>query len=159
MSRRAYSAASWRVVLLRVGELVLRLTTKDRSRTRECVAQARAAGAAGARFFQIYLSLDDAPVEEWLRADERTALVQALEAEGWRLDEIGYVGEPVRDGFYGVVAPSGRPVAAIFTFTAAGLSWSSRAATRQPPARLAAAGASGRSFGVRREPQTNGRPR
>ena len=117
---------------------MLRLATKNRSRTNECLAQARAARAAGARFFQIYLSLDDSPVEEWLRADEQTSLVQALEAEGWRLDEIGYVSEPVRDGFYGVIVPSGRTVAAILTFTAAGLSWSSRAATHQPPARLAA---------------------
>jgi hypothetical protein len=63
---------------------------------------------------QVYLPLTEVPPEE-----ERALLVPALEAEGWSLDDVGYVSEPVRDSFYGVIAPSGTTVARIFTFKAA----------------------------------------
>jgi hypothetical protein len=42
--------------------------------------------------------------------------VRAVEAEGWSLDDVGYVGEPLHDGFYGVITTSGKTVAAIYTF-------------------------------------------
>lgn len=120
MSQSAYSAAHGACDSLALGEFVLRLTSKDpRPRTDESVAHAREARERGARFFQLYLPLGDRPLERWL--GEQTPLVRAVEAQGWSLDDIGYVGEPLRDSFYRVVATSGKTVAVIYTFRAAGV--------------------------------------
>lgn len=115
MGRAAYFLLFLRVLRCDWERFVLLLTSQDpRQRTAESVAQARAARERGARFFQLYLPLGDPPLERWL--DEQAPLVRAVEAEGWSLDDIGYVGEPLRDDFYGVITTSGKTVAAIYTF-------------------------------------------
>jgi hypothetical protein len=82
MSQLAHSAAQRACDSLTPGEFVLRLTSKDpRQRTDESVAQARAARDRGARFFQLYLPLEDPP-ERW--PGEQMPLVRAGEnARSW----------------------------------------------------------------------------
>ena len=98
---------------------MLRITINEVERRRdECLRQARSAQQRGAPFFQVYLALGKVPLERWLGEDEQTRLVEALEAEDWIFDGIGYVDEPPRGSFY-CGPPSQKAVAVIYTFRSA----------------------------------------
>ena len=60
------------------------------------VGQARTAREAGRKFFQIEIPLEETTLSHWLTTQkvariEATGLLERIEAEGWRLDDVGYV--------------------------------------------------------------------
>jgi hypothetical protein len=85
----------------------------------ECLEQARAARAAGKRFFQICFSGDDAtPEGDRLDEFETARVVEDLEALGWTLENVGHVGEPPDPAYVRIESPATRVVGAIYTFRA-----------------------------------------
>jgi hypothetical protein len=79
----------------------------------ECVEQARAAREAGKQFFQIYF-----PEDEDGGDFDTSRVIEALEALGWTLENIGQAGEPPDAAYARIESPATKVVGAIYTFRA-----------------------------------------
>ena len=96
---------------------MLRLATDDPAPCiDECLEQARRARESERSFFQIYVTIADRSPETGPGDAERTWLVRTIEAEGWTLDDVGYVSDVGHDGYVGLVTVTERSIAAIYTF-------------------------------------------
>ena len=83
------------------------------------VARARAAREAGKRFFQVYLpDHDAAPDRRWLVDYETTHVVEALESEGWTLENVGHAVDPADDPGVRMERLVAKAVGTIYTFRA-----------------------------------------
>jgi hypothetical protein len=83
----------------------------------ECLERARAAHDAGTKFFQIYFPDDDATPEDRRQGEYETSrAVEALDALGWTLENIGGVSEPRDPAYARIEYPETRFAGAIYTF-------------------------------------------
>jgi hypothetical protein len=83
----------------------------------ECLDRARAAREASKKFFQIYFPDDDATPEDLRHGEYETSrAVEALEALGWTLENVGRVSEPPDPAYARIESPATRVVGAIYTF-------------------------------------------
>jgi hypothetical protein len=81
-----------------------------------CLEQARAAREEGKRFFQIYFP-DDGTEEDRRQGElETSRMVEALEALGWTLENVGRVTEPPDAAYARIEDPAPKVVGAIYTF-------------------------------------------
>jgi hypothetical protein len=86
-------------------------------RLQDFAAEARAARAAGRSCFQIYFPGDDSTPERGRHLDYETSrAVEALEAEGWILQNVAHAGRAHRDAYASIEQPPVEIVGTIYTF-------------------------------------------
>jgi hypothetical protein len=83
----------------------------------DLLARARSARDAGRTFFQIYLPADERAA--WLEDHETAGAVEALEAEGWTLENVAEAGAPPDPAYARIETPvTATVVGTIYTFRA-----------------------------------------
>jgi hypothetical protein len=86
-------------------------------RLQDFASEARAAHESGKRFFQIYFPGDDGTRERGRLVDYETSrAVEALEAEGWTLQNVAQAARADRDAYAFVERPPVEVVGTIYTF-------------------------------------------
>jgi hypothetical protein len=81
----------------------------------DLLGRARAAREAGRRYFQIYLPADEEAA--WLEDHETAGAVEALEAEGWTLENVAEAGAPLDPAYARIEVPVTQTVVGtIYTF-------------------------------------------
>ena len=90
---------------------------RTKLRRDEFVQQARAARDAGRTCFQVYVPIEGgAPADEWLVDYETAGAVEALEAEGWTLENVAPAREAEGEPWGRIGTIAGRAVGTIYTF-------------------------------------------